>query len=88
MALDVSELGLLSCYHFCDKEDGFGYTAFISSLALVGLGMFCYTRAIVYRHISGNLVENDGKEENVGIARNIKGHWRLIGFGEILWVKY
>ena len=23
------------------------------------------------------------KEDNVGIARNIEGHWRLIGFGEI-----
>jgi translation initiation factor 2 gamma subunit (eIF-2gamma) len=22
--------------------------------------------------------------DNVGIARNINGHWRLIGFGEIL----
>ena len=24
------------------------------------------------------------KEDNVGIARNIKGHWRLIGFGEMI----
>ena len=24
------------------------------------------------------------KGDNVGIARNINGHWRLIGFGEIL----
>ncbi len=24
------------------------------------------------------------KDDNVGIARNIEGHWRLIGFGEIL----
>jgi translation initiation factor 2 subunit 3 len=24
------------------------------------------------------------KEDNVGIARNIEGHWRLIGFGEII----
>ncbi len=24
------------------------------------------------------------KESNVGIARNINGHWRLIGFGEII----
>ena len=24
------------------------------------------------------------KGENVGIARNIQGHWRLIGFGEII----
>ena len=24
------------------------------------------------------------KKDNVGIARNINGHWRLIGFGEIL----
>ncbi|MBU2612689.1 MAG: translation initiation factor IF-2 subunit gamma, partial [Nanoarchaeota archaeon] len=24
------------------------------------------------------------KDDNVGIARNIHGHWRLIGFGEIL----
>ena len=24
------------------------------------------------------------KESNVGIARNINSHWRLIGFGEIL----
>ncbi len=24
------------------------------------------------------------KGDNVGIARNIEGHWRLIGFGEIL----
>ena len=24
------------------------------------------------------------KGENVGIARNINGHWRLIGFGEII----
>jgi len=24
------------------------------------------------------------KNDNVGIARNIKGHWRLIGWGEIL----
>ncbi|MEK6848022.1 MAG: translation initiation factor IF-2 subunit gamma, partial [Nanoarchaeota archaeon] len=23
------------------------------------------------------------KGENVGIARNISGHWRLVGFGEI-----
>ena len=22
--------------------------------------------------------------DNAGIARNIKGHWRLIGYGEIL----
>ena len=22
--------------------------------------------------------------ENVGIARNVDGHWRLIGFGEIV----
>ena len=24
------------------------------------------------------------KGDNVGMARNIQGHWRLIGFGEIL----
>ena len=24
------------------------------------------------------------KGDNVGIARNIDGHWRLIGFGEII----
>ena len=24
------------------------------------------------------------KEDNVGIARNIEGHWRLIGWGEII----
>ena len=24
------------------------------------------------------------KGDNVGIARNINGHWRLIGFGEIV----
>ena len=24
------------------------------------------------------------KGENVGIARNVEGHWRLIGFGEIM----
>jgi len=24
------------------------------------------------------------KGDNIGIARNINGHWRLIGFGEIL----
>ena len=24
------------------------------------------------------------KGDNVGIARNIENHWRLIGFGEIL----
>ena len=24
------------------------------------------------------------KGESLGIARNIEGHWRLIGFGEIL----
>ena len=24
------------------------------------------------------------KGNNVGLARNFKGHWRLIGFGEIL----
>ncbi|GAJ24169.1 unnamed protein product, partial [marine sediment metagenome] len=24
------------------------------------------------------------KEDNVGIARNINGHWRLIGWGEIV----
>ena len=24
------------------------------------------------------------KADNVGLARNIKGHWRLIGFGEII----
>ena len=24
------------------------------------------------------------KSDNVGIARNINGHWRLIGFGEII----
>ena len=23
------------------------------------------------------------QKDNIGIARNIKGHWRLIGFGEI-----
>jgi len=24
------------------------------------------------------------KQDNVGIARNINSHWRLIGFGEII----
>ena len=24
------------------------------------------------------------KGDNVGIARNVAGHWRLIGFGEII----
>jgi len=24
------------------------------------------------------------KGDNVGVARNINGHWRLIGFGEIV----
>jgi len=24
------------------------------------------------------------KKDNVGIARNIDGHWRLIGFGEVI----
>ena len=24
------------------------------------------------------------KEDNVGIARNIRDHWRLIGYGEVL----
>jgi len=24
------------------------------------------------------------KGDNVGIARNVQGHWRLIGYGEIL----
>jgi len=24
------------------------------------------------------------KGDNVGIARNVAGHWRLIGYGEVL----
>ena len=24
------------------------------------------------------------KDDNVGIARNIEGHWRLIGWGEVV----
>ena len=28
------------------------------------------------------------KGDNVGVARNIGGHWRLIGFGEIVWLVY
>ena len=43
------------------------------------------------RRIKGNEVELDLKipvvplkGESVGIARNISGHWRLIGFGELV----
>jgi translation initiation factor 2 gamma subunit (eIF-2gamma) len=24
------------------------------------------------------------KSENIGLARNVNGHWRLIGFGELV----
>ncbi|HRZ85234.1 MAG TPA: translation initiation factor IF-2 subunit gamma [Candidatus Paceibacterota bacterium] len=41
--------------------------------------------------IKGNIIDLDlniplviFKEDNVGIARNFNGHWRLVGFGEII----
>jgi translation initiation factor 2 subunit 3 len=45
----------------------------------------------VVKHIRGNNIEIllkipivPFKGENVGLARNLNGHWRLIGYGEIL----
>ena len=45
----------------------------------------------VIKHLKKNEIELNlkvpviaFKEDNVGIARNLNGHWRLIGYGEIL----